>query len=361
MIDYELFEKAREACGCYFTGGVSDDLINKYQFLLQVKFPKSYIQFLKEFGEGGINGAYIAGIQNETFGAVKKHTEKFRKMENLAPELVVIGKGGIQDRKWLICLDTKRMDEDECPVVEYDLSTKKILEYMPDFSAFFNAEAEELYLKAIGQEKMKTNVTGQSYLNSELPMGMGYKTCWMVIEGVSQQKIVDIMLKSNTQRSGYKEGLSAIAKAPYEKHMVMVTADYNNQNYVIGDAVSKVFYGIETIIDLCRDFPKVFVYMTHRVSECHGFALIEHGEITRLYCVDEEDIQNIGEPLSEEDELGMHLPQDFKEMWEHTKDNTITKMDEEVIVELARKQVGIDVKQYPYEPVVIGEMNLKEV
>lgn len=198
-------------------------------------------------------------------------------------------------------------------------------------------------------------------MKCDLPIGMGYKTCWMVVEGASQQKITDIMLKTNTQRCGYKEGLSAIAEAPYEEYMTMVTSDYNNQNYVIGDAVSKVFYGMEAIIDLCRDFPKVFVYMTHRVSECHGFALIENGEITRLYCSDEEDIQNIGEPLSEEVELGMHLPQDFEEMWEHWEDNTITKMDEEVIVELARKQVGIDIKQYPYEPVVIGGMNLKEV
>lgn len=151
MIDYELFEKAKEACGAWFAGGVSDDLISKYELVLQVKFPKSYIDFLKEFGEGGISGTYIDGIQDETFGAVQEDTENFRKMENLAPELIVIGMGGIKDRKWLICLDTKRMNEDECPVVQYDLSTKKISEYMPNFSAFFNAEAEEKYLQAIGE------------------------------------------------------------------------------------------------------------------------------------------------------------------------------------------------------------------
>lgn len=96
---------------------------------------------------------YIGGIQNETFGAVQKYTEKFRKMENLAPELVVIGKRGIKGRKWLICLDTKRMNKDECPVVQYDLSTKKISEYMPNFSAYFNARAEEKYLQAIGEKQ----------------------------------------------------------------------------------------------------------------------------------------------------------------------------------------------------------------
>lgn len=58
MIDYELFEKAREACGCWFAGGVTDNLINKYELILQVKFPRSYIDFLKEFGEGGITGIY---------------------------------------------------------------------------------------------------------------------------------------------------------------------------------------------------------------------------------------------------------------------------------------------------------------
>lgn len=151
MIDYELFKKAKEACGCWFAGGVSDDLITKYELILRVKFPKSYIDFLKKFGEGGISGTYINGIQDETFGAVQEDTEKFREIEDLAPELIVIGKRGIKGRKWLICLDTKRMNEDECPVVEYDLSTKMVSEYMPNFSAYFNARAEEKYLRTIGE------------------------------------------------------------------------------------------------------------------------------------------------------------------------------------------------------------------
>lgn len=44
------------------------------------------------------------------------------------------------------------------------------------------------------------------------------------------------------------------------------------------------------------------------------------------------------------------------EMWDLWEDDSVTKMDEEVIMQLALSQVGVDSSQYPYEDVLIGTM-----
>lgn len=195
-------------------------------------------------------------------------------------------------------------------------------------------------------------------MEKDLVLGMGYKTCWMVINEVNQKEIVELLLEGDVQEVEYRAGLLKVSKSRYEERIVMVTADYEHQNYVIGDAVSKIFYNRDKILKRLETFPKVYAYMTDRVSECHGFALLEYGKIIRLYCFDEEEIQNIGEPLLEEIKLGFHLPTNFKEMWEHWEDDSITKVGEEVIVELAKKQVGINVEKYPYAHVITGVLKL---
>lgn len=40
--------------------------------------------------------------------------------------------------------------------------------------------------------------------------------------------------------------------------------------------------------------------MTNRISETHGFALVENGELVRFFKYDENEIKNIGQPLPEE-------------------------------------------------------------
>jgi len=54
MFNKELLKKAEEKCGSLWIGGVSDDLIKKFCNDLNVELPKSYIEFLKTYGEGGI-------------------------------------------------------------------------------------------------------------------------------------------------------------------------------------------------------------------------------------------------------------------------------------------------------------------
>ena len=134
---------------------------------------------------------------------------------------------------------------------------------------------------------------------------------------------------------------------------MLVSSVYKKQIYIIGDTVSQFFYDTERFLEKCKELPRVYVYMTHRVSETHGFALVENGELIRFFCYDEEDIRNIGKPLPEEIALEYQLPYDFEDV---RNKEEYTMVDEEVIVELAIRQVGIDVKQYTYKDVKVGEM-----
>ncbi len=112
---------------------------------------------------------------------------------------------------------------------------------------------------------------------------------------------------------------------------------------------------MDEMLRMLKNMPKVYVYMTHGVSECHGFAIIEYGQLKRLFCIDEEEgIRNIGNPSEEEKRLGFCLPKDTDEMWEHWEDDTMTKINEEIIVELAIEQSGIDGSKYPYDDVLAG-------
>lgn len=157
----------------------------------------------------------------------------------------------------------------------------------------------------------------------ELPLGMGYKSCWMV------------------------------AKAGTKERKLLVTSTYKKQNYVIGTPVSEFFYETEEFLEKCKDFPRVYVYMTHRVSETHGFALVENGELIRFFKYDENEIKNIGQPLPEEIALGYHLPGTFEDARDEA--GNFTEVNEDVVVELAIRQVGIDVEQYPYKDVKVGK------
>lgn len=185
-----------------------------------------------------------------------------------------------------------------------------------------------------------------------LPSGMGYKSCWMVVEGASQKAVTDAFLQER-KKYPYREGLEKAEKAGIRENTLLVTANYHNQNYVIGTPVSQFFYETDTFLAKCRDFLRVYVYMTHRVSEVHGFALVEKGELVRFFKYDEEEIVNIGEPLPEEIALGYHLPKTLEDDLDETGNFTV--VDEDIVVDLAIHQVGIRVEEYPYEDVEVGK------
>lgn len=149
MINRELFDKTREICGAIFTGEVTDELIKMYQNKLNVMFPKSYVAFLKEFGEGGISGTYIFGIDDDYYASVLEETKKFRKKEGIPEYYIVVQNCSTIEEEWLICLDTSRMLDGECPAIKYIIGTGKVTEYAKDFDEVFDKLVEERYLEKL--------------------------------------------------------------------------------------------------------------------------------------------------------------------------------------------------------------------
>ena len=70
-----IYEKAKSLCGEYITGPVSDEVIEKAEKELGLRFPDSYRSFLRNYGEGGVIGVSIIGLE-EDFAGVVKYTKK---------------------------------------------------------------------------------------------------------------------------------------------------------------------------------------------------------------------------------------------------------------------------------------------
>lgn len=104
-------------------------------------FPKSYINFLKEFGEGGISGTYIFGIDDADYSSILYKTNKYRVSEELPEHYIVIERRGIAE-EWLICLDTSRMKDEECPDIRYVIGAGEVTEYAKDFDEVFDKLVE---------------------------------------------------------------------------------------------------------------------------------------------------------------------------------------------------------------------------
>lgn len=344
-----IYEKAKSLCGEYITGPVSDAVIEKAEKELGLRFPDSYRSFLRNYGEGGVIGVSIIGLE-EDFAGVVKYTKKYRESLHLPPEYAVIKLTGSKYVDWALCLDTKRMKNGECPVVKIDLATGKIREYKKNFDHLLDTDMERVYLKAISSDEVIEH--------PELPDGMGYKTCWMMIEGASQIEIADVLLKGEKEEKEYRQGLEVVSKASYQEHKVMITSDYRNCNYIIGDALHKLFFNYDKLKEVLRDTYRIILFATNRVSEIYGFAYFLHGSMKRLFYYSEEELINEGAIRLEEEKLGYNLPHSFEEIQEHRNDDIFTTINEDMIVKLARKQIGINVNEYPYENVIVGELDL---
>ena len=102
-----------------FYGQVDEKYINKVEEQLKVNFPKSYKQFLRQYGYGGVLGITINGVQSNYNSTVVSSTEKYRKF-GLDANCVVVQDCG----EFVMCLDTAGMVDDECPIISWDRLSK---------------------------------------------------------------------------------------------------------------------------------------------------------------------------------------------------------------------------------------------
>ena len=358
MYNEELYKRTKRLCGSWFVGEVrgeiEESVIRQCEEKIGVTFPNSYVEFLKKFGAGGICGSYIYGIESEEHASVWRYTKEFRKKRIIRKAHIVVIHAKSWDGEWIICLDTSRMVDGECPAIKCIIKDDKlesVSDYAADFWEVFDKDVEEVYLERGVPRELEA--AGE---NRDLPSGMGFGCSWMVVEGASKKAIIEALIQGKTKKYDYTEGLQEVADAEPENNIVAITATYKKQNCIIGEMVHRFFYQQEAFLEKLKDFSRVYIYMTEHVSETHGFALIENGKIVRLFVYDEEHIQNVGEPLPEEIALEYCLPKSYEDVWR--KEEEFTKVNEDMIVDLAVRQVGIDVEQYPYKQVTLGVLGI---
>lgn len=104
-----------------FGQGASYEEIQQAQQQLGVRFPLSYVSFLKEFGWGGIGYWELFGLGSDVpihlNLIIQTRSEREEMQPKLAAHLIPIMNNGAGD---LYCLNSKKMREGECPVVFWD-------------------------------------------------------------------------------------------------------------------------------------------------------------------------------------------------------------------------------------------------
>jgi hypothetical protein len=151
MADINNLIKKIEKSGqeIFWLGEASLDEIMKLELLLKLKLPSSYKTFLATFGGGGVIGDEISGIEDNNaeldyggtvYGDTTRCIEEYELPENL---ITIFYKN--DEICW--CLNTAEMnDQNECPVVSYNVFNKKVdINIAVNFKEFFE---EYLMLRA---------------------------------------------------------------------------------------------------------------------------------------------------------------------------------------------------------------------
>lgn len=137
----EYYKKAKEIMdmeAVEFVGGVSENDIERAMQSLSVTFPESYKAFLADFGGGDAGGEIIFGITDHEEDDVVIATQMERE-QGLPEELVIIGFWNDS----LVCLDTGKLSDGECPVVEVDEDYRKTEVLADTFGKFLYDYLEE--------------------------------------------------------------------------------------------------------------------------------------------------------------------------------------------------------------------------
>lgn len=118
---YKKAKKYMDMDAAEFVGGISENEIENAMKTLSVVFPESYKAFLSDFGGGDAGGEIIFGITNNEEDDVVIVTQMERS-QGLPKNLIIIG----FSNDTLVCLDTSKMNNGECPVVEVNDDYSKI-------------------------------------------------------------------------------------------------------------------------------------------------------------------------------------------------------------------------------------------
>lgn len=104
-----------------FIGEIDEKTIIEAENKLNVKFPKSYREFLKQYGLGDIFGEEIYGLGTEETGIPNLVwiTNKFREKESLPNNLICFYFADDGEYFCLDCSKVQGINDDNAPVVSY--------------------------------------------------------------------------------------------------------------------------------------------------------------------------------------------------------------------------------------------------
>ncbi len=148
MQDYESARQLIEDSGdADFDGEKPEELVQKAEAALGIKFPPSYRRFLLELGCGDIGGEEFYGIIDENFESSSVPngiwlTLDERKTGNLPSNYVLVYAGG--DGSYC-AIDTAQVQgNDENPVVRLGVDKTPVEEVASSFGAFLNEVVSEV-------------------------------------------------------------------------------------------------------------------------------------------------------------------------------------------------------------------------
>lgn len=118
-----------------FVGKADEPRIKEIEYSLNVTLPESYKWFLRELGHGGVSGIEILGNGLGKIPSCVRSTNFWRKY-GLPAFLVVIEDEG---EDWIYCLDTSKLSNNECPVVNWEQNAGIGNIYFAAFHDFFGA------------------------------------------------------------------------------------------------------------------------------------------------------------------------------------------------------------------------------
>ncbi|SFT02315.1 SMI1/KNR4 family protein [Marininema halotolerans] len=98
--------------------------------MLEVNFPDSYKWYIQNYGHGGVEGVEILGIAHIAMPVVEE-TVHYRQ-HGLPPQYVVVEDCG----EYVYCLDTSRMENGECPIINWAIWEPIAIDKFDDFYSF---------------------------------------------------------------------------------------------------------------------------------------------------------------------------------------------------------------------------------
>ncbi len=125
--------------GAFFVGKSDSQKVLEIENQLMLLIPESYQWFLKEFGHGGIFGVEILGNGLAETPSCVKPTKNWRKF-GLPNHLLCVEDSGTD---YIYCLDTSRMRNGECPVVDWEQGEGIGQIYFETFLDFFEQRLKE--------------------------------------------------------------------------------------------------------------------------------------------------------------------------------------------------------------------------